>query len=39
MVDRLLEQKPKDKNKRYSLYAPKGECIGRSKVHERYGSG
>ena len=31
-VKRLLEQKPKDKNKLYSLHAPEVECISKGKV-------
>jgi len=35
-VKRLLEQKPKDKNKLYSLHAPEVECIGKGKVRQPY---
>lgn len=35
-VKQLLEQKPKDKNKLYSLHAPEVECIGKGKVRQPY---
>ena len=35
-VKRLLEHKPKDKNKLYSLHAPKVECIGKGKARHPY---
>ena len=35
-VKRLLEQKPKDKNKLYSLHAPEVECISKGKAHQPY---
>ena len=35
-VKRLLEQKPTDKNKLYSLHAPEVECIGKGKVRQPY---
>jgi IS5 family transposase len=35
-VKRLLEQKPKDKNKLYSLHAPEVECISKGKVRQPY---
>ena len=35
-VKRLLEQKPKDKNKRYSLHAPEVECISKGKARQPY---
>ncbi len=35
-VKRLLEQKPKDKNKLYSLHAPEVECIGKGKARQPY---
>ena len=35
-VKRLLEQKPKDKNKLYSLHAPEGECISKGKARQPY---
>ena len=35
-VKRLLEQKPKDKNKLYSLHAPEVECIGKGKARHPY---
>ena len=35
-VKRLLEQKPKDKNKLYSLHASKVECIGKGKARHPY---
>jgi IS5 family transposase len=33
---RLLNQKPKDKGKLYSVHAPEVECIGKGKAHKRY---
>ncbi len=36
LVERLLAQKPKDKNKLYSLHAPEIVCIGKGKAHKRY---
>ena len=33
---RLLEQKPKSKNKLYSLHAPEADCISKGKAHKRY---
>ena len=38
-VKRLLEQKPKDKNKLYSLHAPEVECIGKGKARHPYAFG
>ena len=38
-VKRLLEQKPKDKNKLYSLHAPEVECISKGKVRQPYDFG
>jgi IS5 family transposase len=35
-VRRLLDQKPKDKNKLYSLHAPEVECIAKGKVRQPY---
>ena len=35
-VKRLLEQKPKDKNKLYSLHAPEVECISKGKIRQPY---
>jgi IS5 family transposase len=35
-VKRLLEQKPKDKNKLYSLHTPEVECISKGKVRQPY---
>lgn len=35
-VRRLLEQKPKDKNKLYSLHAPEVECIAKGKARQPY---
>lgn len=35
-VKRLLEQKPKDKNKLYSLHAPEVECIAKGKARQPY---
>jgi len=35
-VKRLLEQKPSDKNKLYSLHAPEVECIGKGKARHPY---
>jgi len=36
LVERLLAQKPKDKNKLYSLHAPEVVCIAKGKAHKRY---
>jgi len=33
---RVIEQKPKDKNKLYSVYAPEVECLSKGKAHKRY---
>ena len=33
---RLLEQKPKSKNKLYSLHAPEVGCLSKGKAHKRY---
>jgi IS5 family transposase len=33
---RVLEQKPKDKGKLYSVYAPEVECLSKGKAHKRY---
>ncbi|MCL2886197.1 MAG: IS5 family transposase [Betaproteobacteria bacterium] len=35
-VRRLLDQKPKDKNKLYSLHAPEVECIAKGKARHPY---
>lgn len=35
-VRRLLDQKPKDKNKLYSLHAPEVECISKGKARQPY---
>lgn len=35
-VRRLLEQKPKDRNKLYSLHAPEVECIAKGKARQPY---
>ena len=35
-VKRILDQKPKDKNKLYSLHAPEVECIGKGKARHPY---
>ena len=35
-VKRLLEQKPKDKNKLYSLHAPEVECLSKGKARQSY---
>lgn len=35
-VERLLTQKPKDKNKLYSLHAPEAECISKGKAKNPY---
>ena len=32
----LLEQKPKSKNKLYSLHAPEVDCLSKGKAHKRY---
>jgi IS5 family transposase len=36
LVERLLAQQPKDKNKLYSLHAPEVECISKGKAHRKY---
>ncbi len=36
LVERLLAQQPKDKNKLYSLHAPEVVCIAKGKAHKRY---
>ena len=36
LVERLYNQKPRDKNKLYSLHAPEVECISKGKSHKRY---
>lgn len=36
LVNRLLAQKPKDKNKLYSLHEPAVDCISKGKAHKRY---
>jgi IS5 family transposase len=36
LVRRLLDQKPKDKNKLYSLHAPEVQCISKGKARQRY---
>ena len=36
LVERLLAQQPKDKNKLYSLHAPEVVCISKGKAHKRY---
>lgn len=36
LAKRLLSQKPKDKNKLYSLHAPEVECIGKGKSRKPY---
>ena len=33
---RLLAQKPKSKNKLYSLHAPEVDCLSKGKAHKRY---
>lgn len=35
-VKRLLEHKPKDRNKLYSLHAPEVECISKGKIRQPY---
>jgi IS5 family transposase len=35
-VQRLLDQKPKDKDKLYSLHAPEVECIAKGKARQPY---
>ena len=35
-VKRLLDQKPKDRNKLYSLHAPEVECISKGKARQPY---
>lgn len=35
-ADRIRNQRPKDKNKLYSLHAPEAECISKGKAHKRY---
>ena len=36
LIERLLAQQPKDKNKLYSLHAPEVVCISKGKAHKRY---
>ena len=36
LVEQLLEQKRRDKNKLYSLHAPEVECISKGKAHKKY---
>ena len=36
LVNRLLAQKPKDKNKLYSLHETTVDCISKGKAHKRY---
>ena len=36
LVERLLAQQPKDKNKLYSLHAPEVVCIAKGKAHKPY---
>ncbi|MET3583798.1 hypothetical protein ABID19_006864 [Mesorhizobium robiniae] len=36
LVERLLAQKPKDRNKIYSLHAPEVVCIAKGKAHNPY---
>lgn len=36
LVERLLQQKPKDKNKLYSLHAPEVVCIAKGKARQPY---
>ncbi len=36
LVERLLAQQPKDKNKLYSLHAPEVVCIAKGKAHRPY---
>ncbi len=36
LVERLLAQQPKDKNKLYSLHAPEVVCIARGKAHKPF---
>jgi transposase, IS5 family len=35
-AQRLVQQKPKDKNKLYALHAPEVECIGKGKARQPY---
>lgn len=35
-IERLAQQKPKDKNKLYALHAPEVECIGKGKARNPY---
>ena len=35
-AQRIIEQKPKDKNKLYSVHAPEVECLSKGKAHKRY---
>lgn len=35
-VKQLLEHKPKDRNKLYSLHAPEVECISKGKIRKPY---
>ena len=36
LIERLLQQQRKDKNKLYSLHAPEVVCIAKGKAHKRY---
>lgn len=36
LAERVYNQRPKDKNKVYSLWAPEVECIGKGKAHKKY---
>ncbi len=36
MVDRLLQQKPKDKRKLHALHEPDLDCISKGKARVRY---
>jgi transposase, IS5 family len=35
-IERLLTQRRRDKNKRYSVHAPEVECLAKGKAHKLY---
>ena len=35
-AQRIIDQRPKDKHKRYSVHAPEVECLSKGKAHKRY---
>ena len=36
LVERLLQQQPKDRNKLYAMHAAEVVCIAKGKAHKRY---